>query len=101
MNDQELKIITLLLNEMAFEGAMEHFGEAPPDIPKELFEEIVRIEIPKKYDGDTESYRYLQAPPFDEQITAYENCYPYPPPSNPWHGRDLRHRVEGRQTHRA
>jgi len=37
MNGQERKIVRLLLNEMAFEGAMRHFGEAPPGIATELF----------------------------------------------------------------
>ena len=77
MNEQERKIIALLLNEMAFEGAMKHFGEAPPDVPRELFEEIVRIQIPQKYDGNTESYRFVQPAAFDENATVYENCYPY------------------------
>ena len=36
MNSQEQKIVTLVLNEMAFEGAMKHFGEAPPELSKEL-----------------------------------------------------------------
>ena len=76
MNQQEQKIISLLLNEMAFEGAMEHFHEAPPDIPREVFEEIVRIEIPHKYDGNTESYRYVEGT-FDDGASVYDNCYPY------------------------
>ena len=57
MNEQERKIIGLLLNEMAFEGAEKHFGEPFPDVAEELLEEIQAIEIPQKYDGDTESFR--------------------------------------------
>ena len=76
MNDQERGIISLLLNEMAFEGAMKHFHEALPSVPAELLEEIVRIEIPQKYDGNTESYRYAEVA-IDEQSTVYENCYKY------------------------
>ena len=48
MNEQERKIIKLLLNEMAFEGAAKHFSEPPPDVSDQLFVEIKRIEIPKK-----------------------------------------------------
>ena len=58
MNEQETQIIRLLLNEMAFEGAMKHFREIPPDIPKDIFELLEAIEIPKKYDGRIEDYRY-------------------------------------------
>ena len=46
MNSQEQKIVTLVLNEMAFEGPMKHFGEAPPKLSKELFEELKAIGIP-------------------------------------------------------
>lgn len=77
MNEQEHKIIALLLNEMAFEGAMRHFREAPPDVPRELFDEIVRIQIPQKYDGNTENYRFVPPAAFNENATVYENCYQY------------------------
>ena len=42
MNEQERKIIKLLLNEMAFEGAINHFEEPPPDVSEQLFVEIKR-----------------------------------------------------------
>lgn len=76
MNEQERKIIKLLLNEMAFEGALKHFNVPPPDLPEALYDEIVAIEIPKKYDGNTESYIYAQ-PNLPAEMSAYEKCYKY------------------------
>ena len=74
MNEQERKIVKLLLNEMAFEGAIKHFTKPPPDISRRFFDDIERIEIPEKYNGDTESYIYANIA-FDEDRTVYENCY--------------------------
>ncbi|MEW7996284.1 MAG: hypothetical protein AB2825_17820 [Candidatus Thiodiazotropha endolucinida] len=76
MNDQERKIISLLLNEMAFEGATKHFREQPPEIPVDLLEEIERIQIPKKYNGKTESYQYVRIT-FADDKTVYERCYTF------------------------
>lgn len=36
----------------------------------------MRIEIPQKYDGNTESYRYVKAT-YDEAASVFENCYRY------------------------
>lgn len=58
MNEQEKQIVRLLLNEMAFEGAMRHFNEAHPDIPRDIFDELEAIGIPEKYDREIEDYRY-------------------------------------------
>lgn len=76
MIEQERKIIKLLLNEMAFEGATNHFEEPPPDVSERLFVEIKRIEIPQKYDGNTESYRYVEVN-FDRGTSVYAKCYTY------------------------
>ncbi len=76
MNEQERKIIKLLLNEMAFEGAAKHFSEPPPDVSDQLFVEIKRIEIPKKYDGNTESYKYVEVN-FDPGTSNFVKCYTY------------------------
>jgi len=76
MNEQERKIIKLLLNEMAFEGAAKHFGEPPPDVPEQLFADIERIEIPQKYDGRTESYKYVEIE-FRPGTSVFEKCYCY------------------------
>jgi hypothetical protein len=76
MNEQERKIIKLLLNEMAFEGAATHFGELPPDVPAALYAAIERIEIPQRYDGNTESYRYVEIE-FRPGTSVYEKCYAY------------------------
>lgn len=74
MNEQERKIVRLLLNEMAFEGAMRHFGEAPPDLPREIFTALEQIGIPSKYDGAIEAYRY-ETVEFDPERSVFENCY--------------------------
>ena len=69
-------IIGLLLNEMAFEGATKHFHEDPPQIPETLLAEIEELEIPQRYDGDTESYQYVYMT-FRPDATVYEKCYKY------------------------
>lgn len=74
MNSQEQKIVTLVLNEMAFEGAMKHFGEAPPELPKDLFDDLKAIGIPGRYDGSIEGYQYVDIE-FDETKSMFENCY--------------------------
>jgi hypothetical protein len=61
---------------MAFEGAMRHFGEHPPDVDIELFHKLVRIGIPLKYDRNIENYRYAEIE-FDESRSIFENCYRY------------------------
>jgi len=76
MNNQEFQIVRLLLNEMAFEGAMKHFQEPPPNIDIELFHKLERIGIPLKYDGNTEDYRYAGIE-FDETHSVFDNCYRY------------------------
>ncbi|MEI4492074.1 hypothetical protein WAF00_15605 [Mameliella alba] len=74
MKQQEHNIISLVLNEMAFEGAIKHFQEVPPDLPRELFEELKGIGIPGRYDGSIEDYRYV-AIEFDHEKSVFENCY--------------------------
>ncbi len=74
MNEQEHKIISLVLNEMAFEGAIKHFHEAPPDLPRNLFEDLKAIGIPGRYDGNIEGYRYVDIE-FDNEKSVFENCY--------------------------
>ncbi len=76
MNEQERKIVKLLLNEMAFEGAARHFDEEPPDIPEDLLHAIERIEIPQRYDGNTESFRYVCVS-FSEGTPVFVKCYTY------------------------
>jgi len=61
---------------MAFEGAMTHFEEQPPDLPKGLFWELEGIGIPQKYDGRYENYRYEKIL-FDSNAGVFENCYRY------------------------
>ena len=74
MNQQEQKIVRLLLNEMAFEGAMRHFRETPPALPRAVFEELEKIGIPARYDGAIEDYRYEEIA-FDPGKSVFENCY--------------------------
>lgn len=74
MNRQEQKIISILLNEMAFEGAIKHFGEAPPELPIRIFEDLKGIGIPGSYDGNIEDFRYINIE-FDEDKSVFENCY--------------------------
>lgn len=73
MKQQEHNIISLVLNEMAFEGAIKHFQEVPPDLPRELFEELKGIGIPGRYDVSIEDYRYV-AIEFDHEKSVFENC---------------------------
>ncbi|MDA8586536.1 hypothetical protein N9L47_09765 [Rhodobacteraceae bacterium] len=74
MNEQEMKIAKLLFNEMAFEGATEHFGEEPPDLDMGLFEQIRRLGIPLKYNGHKEDYDEAVIE-LDENQSIFENCY--------------------------
>lgn len=74
MNDQEKKIIYLLLNEMAFEGATKHFQEAAPEIDRGLFDKLHAIGLPQKYDGNFKCYVPVDAI-YDENCSAYDNCY--------------------------
>ena len=74
MKRQGQKIISLLLNEMAFEGEIKHFTEEPPDVPIKLFEELKAIGIPGPYDGNIEDYRYVDIE-FDENKSVFQNCY--------------------------
>jgi len=74
MNQQERKIINLVLNEMAFEGAIKHFHEAPTNLPRKLFEDLMEIGIPGRYDGSIEDYRYVHIE-FDNEKSVFENCY--------------------------
>lgn len=74
MNEQEHKIISLVLNEMAFEGAIKHFHEAPPDLPRTLFEDLKAIGIPGRYDSNIEGYLYVDIE-FDNEKSVFENCY--------------------------
>lgn len=74
MNEQERKIIKLLLNEMAFEGAMKHFNVPHPVIADALLEEIQNIEIPKRYDGTYENYEY-ETLEFPENWSVFQRCY--------------------------
>ena len=74
MNEQEQKIVILVLNEMAFEGAMKHFHEPPPDLAVELFDTLVAIGIPGRYDGNIEDYQFISIE-FDIEKSVFENCY--------------------------
>lgn len=74
VNQQEQKIVSLILNEMAFEGAMKHFDEAPPDLPIALFDELKSVGIPNRYDGNIGDYSYVDIE-FDEGKSVFENCY--------------------------
>lgn len=74
MNQQEHEIISLVLNEMAFEGAIKHFQEAPPDLPIELFEELRVIGIPGRYDGSIGTYRHVDIE-FNPEKSVFNNCY--------------------------
>jgi hypothetical protein len=74
MNQQEQKIIRLLLNEMAFEGAIQHFHEESPELSIKLFEDLKVIGIPGRYDGSIEDYRYVDIE-FDKGKSVFENCY--------------------------
>ena len=74
MNEQERLIIRLLLNEMAFEGAVEHFGEDPPDIPETLLTQIQGIGVPQKYDQNLGTYQDVPVE-IDANATVYEQCY--------------------------
>ena len=74
MNEQERLIVGLLLNEMAFEGAVEHFGEAPPDIPETLLTQIGEIGVPQKYDRNSGSYQDVPVE-IGPDATMYEQCY--------------------------
>lgn len=76
MNEQERLIVGLLLNEMAFEAAVKHFREDPPDIPETLLTQIGKIGIPQIYDRNSGSYQDV---PFQigPDATAYEQCYAY------------------------
>ena len=74
MNEQEIKIIRLILNEMAFEGAIKHFHEESPNLPIKIFEDLKAIGIPDRYDGDIEDYRYVDIE-FDDKKSVFENCY--------------------------
>ncbi|MEH6647731.1 hypothetical protein [Sulfitobacter sp.] len=74
MNEQEMKIANLLFNELAFEGATKHFGERPPDLDMDLFEQIRRLGIPLKYNGHIEAYDEAIIE-FDENRSVFENCY--------------------------
>jgi hypothetical protein len=76
MNDQEKQIVRLLLNEMAFEGAIRHFGEAPPDIPRELFERLETMGFPQMFDGRIGNYGYEKMA-FDARLSVFENCYKF------------------------
>ncbi|GGC21521.1 hypothetical protein GCM10011363_42740 [Marivita lacus] len=59
---------------MAFEGAIKHFHEAPPDVPRNLFEDLKAIGIPGRYDGKIQGYRYVDIE-FDDEKSVFENCY--------------------------
>ncbi|QFT83146.1 hypothetical protein FIU89_21175 (plasmid) [Roseovarius sp. THAF27] len=74
MNQQERKLISLVLNEMAFEGAIKHFHETSPDLPRDLFDELKSIGVPGRYDGNIEDYRYVDIE-FDQEKSVFENCY--------------------------
>lgn len=74
MKEQERKNVKLLLNEMAFEGAMKHFNAPHPEIADALFEKIEGIEIPKRYDGNYEIYEYEHFE-FPEDWSAFQRCY--------------------------
>ena len=74
MNEQERLIVCLLLNEMAFEGAVEHFGEDLPDIPETLLTQIGEIGVPQKYDRNLGSYQDVPVE-IAQDATIYEQCY--------------------------
>lgn len=74
MNKQENQIIRLLLNEMAFEGAIKHFSEAPPELDREFFDCICKLGIPQKYNRKNQTYDYVDIQ-FNETISVFENCY--------------------------
>lgn len=74
MNQQEHKIIFLVLNEMAIEGAIKHFHEAPPDLPEKLLDDLKTIGIPGRYDFNIEDYRHVDIE-FDTGKSVFENCY--------------------------
>jgi hypothetical protein len=59
MKEQERKIIKLLLNNMAFEGAKEHFEAPPPEVSKALFTQIEKIKIPQRYNRNEGMYTYV------------------------------------------
>lgn len=74
MKDQENQIIRLLLNELAFEGAIRHFSEAPPELDRELFDSICKLGIPQRYNGDKKAYDYVDIQ-FYENTSVFKNCY--------------------------
>lgn len=74
MNEREYSIIRLLINEMAFEGAMKHFREAPPVLPRSLFNDIEEIGFPERYDGVVENYVHEDVV-YDPKKSVFENCY--------------------------
>ena len=74
MNEQEKKIVRLLLNEMAFEGALRHFNEPSPNVPVGLYAELQQIGVPGRYDGSRETYVFEDLG-YDENKSPFENCY--------------------------
>ena len=74
MKEQERLIIRLLLNEMAFEGAVEHFDEDTPDIPEYLLTQIQDIGVPQKYDQNLVMYRDKTVKA-EVNATVFEKCY--------------------------
>ncbi len=76
MNNQEVQIIKLLLNEMAFEGVQKHYGIESPDIDKKLWDELNKIGAPLKYDRGAKKYRYDEIE-YNSEDTVFENCYKY------------------------
>jgi len=76
MNNQERAIISLLLNEMAFEGALKHFHEPIPAISEDFLKQIAAIEPPKRYDRNSASYELVNVE-FAPDVSTFEQCFAY------------------------
>ena len=74
MNEQEQLIIGLLLNEMAFEGAVKHFDEDTPDIPEYLLTHIQDIGVPQKFDRKSRMYRDVTVE-IEANSTVFNQCH--------------------------
>lgn len=58
---------------MAFEGAKEHFCEAPPEIPPAVYSKLESIGPPQKFKRAAGDYGELYVPASDD--TEYQKCY--------------------------
>ena len=76
MEKQERQIIRLLLNEMAFEGATRLFDQEPPEIEKEIFDELEKIGVPLQFYRHENQYKPAQNE-FGSEDNVYSKCYGY------------------------